>query len=259
MMATGTRTFVQLKNVHKQYGEGEGAVAALDNVSIDFPAGSFTAIMGPSGSGKSTLLHCAAGLDQPTSGDVLLVGKSLVGLSETQLTLLRRNRVAFIFQSYNLMPALNVWDNVTLPATLGGSSVDRQWVKQVIERVGLSERIKHRPGELSGGQKQRVAIARALAIQPDVTFADEPTGALDTQSAQEVLGLLRDLAELGQTVIMVTHDPIAASYAQNVIFLVDGRIVSRLARPTAQQVSEQLTRLDSKTTHQLTNAKASHA
>jgi len=234
---------IRLENVHKVYGTGEGAVTALNDVSIAFPEGSFTAVMGPSGSGKSTLLHCAAGLDTPTSGHVTLAGAPLAGMNETQLTLLRRDRVSFIFQAYNLIPTLTVWDNVTLPALLGGRKMDTAWVKQVIERVGLGERTHHRPGQLSGGQKQRVAIARALASQPEVTFADEPTGALDTQSAQEVLSLLRDLAGLGQTVVMVTHDPVAASYAQNVIFLVDGQIVSHLSRPTVEQVSDQLARL----------------
>ncbi len=234
---------VRLEDVRKIYGSGEGAVHALAGVSVDFPAGSFTAIMGPSGSGKSTLLHCAAGLDQPTSGMVTLVGKPLAGLNETQLTQLRQDRVSFIFQSYNLMPALNVWDNVTLPAILTGRHIDKTWIKEVIARVGLAERIKHRPGELSGGQKQRVAIARALAVQPDVTFADEPTGALDTGAGQEVLGLLRDLSSFGQTVIMVTHDPVAASYADNVIFLVDGKIASQMRSPHAQAVTARLTEL----------------
>jgi putative ABC transport system ATP-binding protein len=244
-MSGQTKAVVSLEHVQKVYGRGNSSVRALDDVSISFQAGSFTAIMGPSGSGKSTLLHCAAGLDTPTAGEIRLAGSSLKGLSETQLTLLRRDRVAFIFQSYNLMPALSVWDNIMLPSMLGGHSLDKQWVKQVVDRVGLSERIHHRPGELSGGQRQRVAIARALASQPDVTFADEPTGALDTQTAREILSLLRDLAELGQTVIMVTHDPVAASYAQNVVFLVDGHITTTLSRPSAAQVSEQLTRLDS--------------
>lgn len=243
-MTTSPRTTLQVKNIRRTYGSGTNAVHALNDVSIDFPVGSFTAIMGPSGSGKSTLLHCAAGLDQPTSGDVILAGTSLIGLDETQLTLLRRDRVAFIFQSFNLMPALNVWDNVTLSAKLAGHQPDKKWVNDVIKRVGLSERTKHRPGELSGGQRQRVAIARALVTQPEVTFADEPTGALDSNTAHEVLGLLRDLAELGQTVIMVTHDPVAASYAHNVVFLVDGQIASRMSSPTPAAVSERLTKLN---------------
>jgi putative ABC transport system ATP-binding protein len=242
-MSSKASSPVRLQNVRKTYGSGEGATQALADVSIEFPAGSFTAIMGPSGSGKSTLLHCAAGLDEPTAGDVTLVGTSLRGLNETQLTRLRQDRVSFIFQSYNLMPALSVWDNVALPAILAGRRPDKTWIAEVIKRVGLSERMHHRPGQLSGGQKQRVAIARAIATQSEVTFADEPTGALDTQTAAEVLDLLRDLASLGQTVIMVTHDPSAAAYAQKVIFLVDGRIVTEMASPNSHEVSERLSQL----------------
>lgn len=244
MAASDKPAPVRLRNIRKTYGSGEGATQALADISIEFPAGSFTAIMGPSGSGKSTLLHCAAGLDEPTAGDVTLVGTPLRGLDETQLARLRQDRVSFIFQSYNLMPALSVWDNVALPAILAGRRPDKAWVADVIERVGLSDRIHHRPGQLSGGQKQRVAIARAIAMQSDVTFADEPTGALDTQTAQEVLVLLRDLAGLGQTVIMVTHDPDAAAYAQKVVFLVDGRIVTEMVSPNSRQVSERLSRLN---------------
>jgi len=199
--------------------------------------------MGPSGSGKSTLLHCAAGLDQPTSGEAMIAGTSLKGLDETQLTLLRRDRVAFIFQSFNLMPALTVWQNVTLPLILAGRRADKGFVRGVINKVGLGSRLGHRPGELSGGQKQRVAIARAIVAQPDVTFADEPTGALDTQTAKEVLSLLRDLASVGQTVIMVTHDPVAASYTDRVVFLVDGQLVSEMKSPTVESVNQRLAQL----------------
>jgi putative ABC transport system ATP-binding protein len=234
---------VRLESVRKTYGSGNSAVTALAGVSVDFPSGSFTAVMGPSGSGKSTLLHCAAGLDEPTSGSVTLVGAPLAGKDETELTVLRRDHVAFIFQSFNLMPALNVWDNITLPTILAGRSPDRAWVTKVIERVGLTERVKHRPGELSGGQQQRVAIARALASQADVTFADEPTGALDTQTAGEVLSLVREIAGNGQTIVMVTHDPVAASYADNVLFLVDGQIVSRMADPEVEAVAGRLAQL----------------
>jgi putative ABC transport system ATP-binding protein len=234
---------VRLAAVRKTYGRGASAVTALDGVTVDFPAGSFTAVMGPSGSGKSTLLHCAAGLDAPTSGEVTLAGTPLAGLDETKLTVLRRDRVAFVFQSFNLMPALDVWQNVTLPDLLAGRRTDKRWVNEVIERVGLRERLRHRPAELSGGQQQRVAIARALATRPAVTFADEPTGALDTRTAAEVLGLMRHLADAGQTIVMVTHDPVAASYADNVVFLVDGRIVGHLARPDAAAVAERLARL----------------
>ncbi|WP_432879550.1 ABC transporter ATP-binding protein [Kribbella sp. CA-245084] len=235
---------VQLTYVRKVYGTGPGAVEALAGVTYGFQAGTFTAVMGPSGSGKSTLLHCAAGLDVPTSGDVSLVGKSLRGLDETALTELRRESVAFVFQSFNLMPALTVRQNVVLPLTLAGKSPDDAWVTEVIRRVGLDARMKHRPSELSGGQQQRVAIARALAGRTAVTFADEPTGALDTTTALEVLTLLRDQSrELGQTTVMVTHDPVAASYADRVVFLVDGRIVTETAHPTAETVAAELAQL----------------
>jgi putative ABC transport system ATP-binding protein len=231
---------VQLTDVHKVYGTGPGAVTALDGVSYGFAEGSFTAVMGPSGSGKSTLLHCAAGLDSPSSGEVHLAGTALRGLNETALTELRRQHVAFIFQAFNLMPALTVRQNVVLPLTLAGQRPDKAWVNEVIQRVGLAERTGHRPGELSGGQQQRVAIARALASRAAITFADEPTGALDTQTAGDVLALLR---ELDQTVVMVTHDPVAASYADTVVFLVDGRIVSELSAPTASSVAAELAQL----------------
>jgi putative ABC transport system ATP-binding protein len=235
---------VQLTDVRKVYGTGPGAVEALAGVTYGFQAGTFTAVMGPSGSGKSTLLHCAAGLDVPTSGDVSLVGKSLRGLDETALTELRRESVAFVFQSFNLMPALTVRQNVVLPLTLAGKSPDDAWVTEVIRRVGLDARMKHRPSELSGGQQQRVAIARALAGRTAVTFADEPTGALDTTTALEVLTLLRDQSrELGQATVMVTHDPVAASYADRVVFLVDGRIVTETAHPTAETVAAELAQL----------------
>lgn len=247
-MTTSERTLttrespVRLESVRKTYGIGESAVTAVAGITVDFPAGSFTAVMGPSGSGKSTLLHCAAGLDKPTSGSVTLVGTPLASKNETQLTVLRRDRVAFIFQSFNLMPALNVWENVTLPAVLAGRSPDHAWVSEVISRVGLGGRVKHRPGELSGGQQQRVAIARALASRTEVIFADEPTGSLDTQTAAEVLALLRELAG-GHTIVMVTHDPVAASYADNVLFLLDGQIVSQIASPTVEAVAARLVQL----------------
>ncbi|MGW1346296.1 ABC transporter ATP-binding protein [Kribbella sp. NPDC002412] len=238
---------VQLTEVRKVYGTGPGAVTALDGVTYGFAEGTFTAVMGPSGSGKSTLLHCAAGLDSPTSGDVHLVGRSLRGLDETSLTELRREHVAFVFQSFNLMPTLTVRQNVVLPLTLAGKSADRVWVSEVIRRVGLGDRIRHRPSELSGGQQQRVAIARALAARTAITFADEPTGALDTVTALEVLSLLRDQArELGQTIVMVTHDPVAASYADRVVFLVDGRIVAETGSPTAESVAAHLAQLSSR-------------
>jgi putative ABC transport system ATP-binding protein len=235
---------VQLTDVRKVYGTGPGAVTALDGVSYGFAEGSFTAVMGPSGSGKSTLLHCAAGLDSPSAGEVHLAGTALRGLDETALTELRREHVAFVFQAFNLMPALTVRQNVVLPLTLAGQRPDKAWVNEVIQRVGLAERTGHRPGELSGGQQQRVAIARALAGRAAITFADEPTGALDTQAAGEVLALLRDqVRAAGQTVAMVTHDPVAASYADTVVFLVDGRIVSELSAPTASSVATELAQL----------------
>jgi putative ABC transport system ATP-binding protein len=235
---------VQLTDVHKVYGTGPSAVTALDGVTYGFAQGSFTAVMGPSGSGKSTLLHCAAGLDEPTSGDVSLAGTPLRGLDETALTELRRQHVAFVFQAFNLMPALTVRQNVVLPLTLAGRRPDDAWVTEVIRRVGLGDRTKHRPSELSGGQQQRVAIARALAGSSAITFADEPTGALDTQTATEVLQLLRDQARAaGQTIVMVTHDPVAASYADQVVFLVDGRIVFETPSPTAESVAAVLAKL----------------
>jgi putative ABC transport system ATP-binding protein len=228
---------VRLDSVYKTFTSGDSAVHALAGVTVDFPAGTFTAVMGPSGSGKSTLLHCAAALDEPTSGAVTLAGIPLAGKDETELTILRRDHVAFVFQSLNLMPALTVRENVNLPTLLAGRRPDPSWVADVIDRVGLSHRVNHRPGELSGGQQQRVAIARAVAGRPAVVFADEPTGALDMQTAADVLDLMRELADAGQTIVMVTHDPIAASYADSVLFLVDGQILTRLAAPTVEAVT----------------------
>jgi putative ABC transport system ATP-binding protein len=235
---------IQLQGVRKIYGRGNSAVVALDGVTMKFQKGSFTAVMGPSGSGKSTFLHCAAGLDRPTSGTVLLDGMDLAGLKETALTKLRRDRVGFVFQAFNLMPSLNVAENITLPLRLAGRRVDRAWVKQVVAKVGLGDRLRHRPAELSGGQQQRVAIARALVTKPAVIFADEPTGALDTANAREVLGLLRQVVRTtGQTVVVVTHDPMTASYSDRALFLVDGRLVGQIEAPTADGVAERITRL----------------
>ena len=232
---------VRLDAVRKVYGAPGHQVAALDGVSVGFGRGSFTAVMGPSGSGKSTFLHCAAGLDQPTGGSVRLDGVELTGLKERALTRLRRERVGFVFQSFNLMPALNVRENVTLPLRLAGRRPGRAEVDEVIERVGLADRWQHRPAELSGGQQQRVALARALVTRPAVVFADEPTGALDTQTAREVLDLLREVvARAGQTIVMVTHDPVAAAHADRTLFLADGRIVGSLERPNAEQVAERM-------------------
>jgi putative ABC transport system ATP-binding protein len=233
---------VRLEAVRKIYGKGDSGVVALGGVTIGFPRGGFTAVMGPSGSGKSTFLHCAAGLDHPTSGSVVLDGQDLTGMNENHLTKLRRDRVGFIFQAFNLLPALTVEQNVTVPQLLAGRRPNRKHVHEVLDRVGLLERRKHLPAELSGGQQQRVAIARAIATRPAVIFADEPTGALDTRTAAQVLGLMRE--SVGeQTVIMVTHDPVAASYADRVVFLADGHVVGELQAPTADAVAERMTHL----------------
>ncbi|MFV2174083.1 ABC transporter ATP-binding protein [Actinomadura sp. LOL_016] len=235
---------VAMENVSKVYGKGAGAVAALREVSVSLPQGGFTAVMGPSGSGKSTFLHCAAGLDRPTAGSVRLGGRDLAGMNETGLTELRRDRVGFVFQAFNLVPSLTVEQNVTLPLRLARRRTDRARLAEVLHRVGLADRVGFRPAELSGGQQQRVAIARALITGPDVVFGDEPTGALDTMTAKDVLDMLRDVVDdLGQTVVMVTHDPVAASYADTVLFLADGRIVDSVGAPTAGDVAERMTRL----------------
>ena len=235
---------VRLDGVRKTYGRGAGAVPALRDLTVAFDRGSFTAVMGPSGAGKSTFLHCAAGLDRPDAGSVVLGGTDLAALSEVELTILRRERVGFVFQAYNLMAALSVADNITLPLMLAGRRPDRPWLHQVVERVGLGDRMHHKPAELSGGQQQRVAIARALAARPEVVFADEPTGALDTRTARQVLQLLREVVDgLGQTVVMVTHDPVAASFAHRVVFLADGRYAQELTGPTPDRIAERMTSL----------------
>jgi putative ABC transport system ATP-binding protein len=242
--SSGAAAAVELDAVSRVYGKGRAAVAVLREVSVRLPAGRFTALMGPSGSGKSTFLHCAAGLDRPSSGSVWLGGVPLAGLSEAKLTALRRERAGFVFQSFNLVSSLTVAQNVTLPLRLAGRRVDRARLAETLARVGLTERARHRPGELSGGQRQRVAIARALINSPTVLFEDEPTGALDTVTAREVLELLRQAVDvLGQTIVMVTHDPVAASYADEVLFLADGRIVGRFDAPTAAGVAERMTKL----------------
>ncbi|KAB8186575.1 ABC transporter ATP-binding protein [Microbispora catharanthi] len=235
---------LRLDAVSKVYGKGQGAVAALREVSVNIPGGSFTAVMGPSGSGKSTFLHCAAGLDTPSSGSVRLGGTELSGMDETRLTELRRQRIGFVFQAFNLVSSLTVLENITLPMRLAGARVDRAWLEEIVGRVGLTGRIGHRPAQLSGGQQQRVAIARALVTRPQVVFGDEPTGALDTMTARDVLRLLREVVEsLGQTVVMVTHDPVAASYADTVLFLADGRLVDAMIAPSSEKVAERMTRL----------------
>ncbi len=229
----------------KSYGSGEAEVRALDGVSVAFERGRFTAIMGPSGSGKSTLMHCLAGLDTITTGQVYVGDVELNGLNDKELTRLRRDEIGFIFQSYNLVPTLTAAENIGLPARLAGRKVDRAWFDVVVDTVGLRDRLTHRPTQLSGGQQQRVACARALVSRPDVVFADEPTGNLDSQSGAEVLSFLRNsVREFGQTIVMVTHDPTAASYADRVIFLADGQVVDELAEPTAERVLDRLKRLD---------------
>jgi putative ABC transport system ATP-binding protein len=235
---------VRLEQVSKVYGRGESAIIALDAVSLGIPSGSFTAVMGPSGSGKSTFLHCAAGLDSPTSGAVRLGGVDVGGLSEAKRTALRRERIGFVFQAFNLLPSLTVEQNMALPLRLAGRRPDRAWTREVVERVGLGARLKHRPGQLSGGQQQRVAIARALLTRPEVVFADEPTGALDTRTGGAILALLRHVVDaLGQTVVMVTHDPLAAAHADRVLYLADGAVVAADEAPTADAVAERMTHL----------------
>ncbi|WP_282692255.1 ABC transporter ATP-binding protein [Streptomyces sp. CC208A] len=236
---------IRLRSVSREYGSGDGAVRALDQVSLSFPRGTFTAVMGPSGSGKSTLLQCAAGLDRPTSGSVTVGGTELTELSEKKLTLLRRERVGFVFQAFNLLPSLTAEQNVALPLRLAGRRPARARVREVLEQVGLGGRAGHRPTELSGGQQQRVALARALITRPDVLFADEPTGALDSRTGREVLALLRRMVDTeGQTVVMVTHDPVAASYADRVVFLVDGRVDGELVGAGADGIAARMTGLE---------------
>jgi putative ABC transport system ATP-binding protein len=225
----------------KVYGRGDASVRALDGVNVEFPTGRFTAIMGPSGSGKSTLMHCVAGLDDLTSGTVHIGDVELGSLTDKQLTLLRRERIGFVFQSFNLIPTLSARENITLPMALGGETVDPAWFDTVIDTVGLRDRLAHKPSELSGGQQQRVAVARALLRRPAITFADEPTGNLDSRSGAEVLSFMRRaVGEMGQTIVIVTHDPVAASYADAVVFLADGRIVDHLDAPTPQSVLDRL-------------------
>ncbi|WP_373300539.1 ABC transporter ATP-binding protein [Streptomyces chromofuscus] len=235
---------VRLHEVTKRYGQGPRTVVALDRISVDLPAGTFTAVMGPSGSGKSTFLHCAAGLDRPTSGSVMLGATELSRMKEAPLTRLRRRRMGFVFQAFNLVPSLTVEQNIVLPLRLERRTPDQAWFQQIVARMGLSERLHHVPAELSGGQQQRVAIARALVTRPDVIFADEPTGALDPATAHDILVLLRQaVTDMHQTVVMVTHDPVAAAHADSVVFLADGSIVSTLTSPTADRVAAIMTGL----------------
>ncbi|MGW1818015.1 ABC transporter ATP-binding protein [Streptomyces sp. NPDC002125] len=242
--AARTDEVVRLTGVSRTYGTERTLVRALDDVTIGFRRGTFTAVMGPSGSGKTTLLQCAAGLDRPTAGSVQIDGQELTKLGEKELTLLRRDRIGFIFQAFNLLPALTVADNVALPLRLAGRKPERGAVLQALERVGLAARASHRPGELSGGQQQRVAIARALIARPAVLFGDEPTGALDTRTALQVLRLLRDAVHHeGQTAVVVTHDPVAASHADRTVFLADGGVVDELYGASADTIAERMTHL----------------
>jgi len=229
----------------KVYGAGETRVTALDEVSVELVKGELTAVMGPSGSGKSTLMHVMAGLDTPTSGQAWIGGTELSTMNDAQLTTLRRDKVGFIFQAFNLIPTLTALENITLPMDIAGRKPDQAWLDQVIDTVGLRSRLSHRPSELSGGQQQRVACARALAGRPEIVFADEPTGNLDSRSGADVLAFLRMSARtLGQTIVMVTHDPVAASYADRVLFLADGRIVDEMSAPTADRVLERMKAFD---------------
>lgn len=233
------------RNLTKIYGQGDTRVVALDEVDVDLISGEFTAIMGPSGSGKSTLMHCLAGLDQASSGEIFIGDTSLTGLGDKALTKLRRESIGFVFQSYNLVPTLTASENITLPLDIADRKVDLEWFDTIVDTVGLRDRLKHKPSELSGGQQQRVACARALASRPQIIFADEPTGNLDSRSSAEVLGFLRrSVDEFGQTVVVVTHEPSAAAYADRVIFLADGKIVDELRNPTADSVLDRMKRFD---------------
>ncbi|MED7952377.1 MULTISPECIES: ABC transporter ATP-binding protein [unclassified Streptomyces] len=237
------------RQVTKAYGSGETRVTALDAVDVDIQRGRFTAIMGPSGSGKSTLMHCLAGLDTVTEGRIWIGDTEITGLKDKQLTKLRRDKIGFIFQAFNLLPTLNALENITLPMDIAGRKPDAAWLDRVVETVGLADRLKHRPTQLSGGQQQRVAVARALAARPEIIFGDEPTGNLDSRSGAEVLSFLRrSVDELGQTIVMVTHDPVAAGYADRVLFLADGVIVDEMYAPTADSVLERMRRFDGKRT-----------
>ncbi|MCK9894832.1 ABC transporter ATP-binding protein [Frankia sp. AgB32] len=237
----GDADVVRLEQIVKSYGGGQARVTALQGVSLGFRRGAFTAVMGPSGSGKSTLLHCAAGLDRPTSGSVWLSGRDLARIPEPDLTELRRREMGFVFQSFNLVESLTALENITLPFRLSGTHADRAWVREIVTRTGLAERVRHRPGALSGGQQQRVALARALVTRPEIIFADEPTGALDLESGRQILGLLREAVDdYGQSVVMVTHDTGAAAYADEVVFLADGRVVDTIIQPSAEAVARRM-------------------
>ena len=244
---TLTSAAARAEGLSKVYGTGDAEVRALDDVSVAFDRGRFTAIMGPSGSGKSTLMHVCAGLDDATTGTVFIGDTDLTQLSDKDLTRLRRDRIGFIFQAFNLVPTLTARENVTLPLDIAGRKPDQEWLDRIIDMVGLRDRLGNPPSQLSGGQQQRVAAARALVSRPEIVFADEPTGNLDSRAGAEVLGFLRDSADThGQTVVMVTHDPTAASYAHRVIFLADGQIVDEMSEPTADRVLERMKGFDAK-------------
>ena len=233
-------------NLTKIYGEKETSVTALDKITIDFKENQFTAIMGPSGSGKSTLLHCLAGLDRPSSGEIFLRDQDISTLNDKQLTKIRRDSFGFVFQAFNLIPTLTAEENITLPASIAGRKPDMDWVKTVVETVDIGDRLTHRPNELSGGQQQRVAAARAMATKPEVIFADEPSGNLDSKSSKELLAFMKSVVnELNQTIIMVTHDPFAASFAQRVVMLKDGKVASDLDGPTQEEIVSEVTALTS--------------
>lgn len=239
-----TNVAARAESASKIYGSGENEVRALDDVSVTFERGKYSAIMGPSGSGKSTLMHCIAGLDSLTSGQVFIGDTDISSLNDKALTKLRREQVGFIFQSFNLIPTLNAYENIVLPLSLGRKPGDEAWIKQVIDTISLHDRLDHRPSELSGGQQQRVAVARALASRPEIIFADEPTGNLDSKSGTEILKFLRRaVTNLGQTIVMVTHDPVSASYADRIVFLADGRIAGELTQPTPEKVLDYLKHL----------------
>jgi putative ABC transport system ATP-binding protein len=244
--ATETILAARAEHAHKVYNSGDAAVTALGDVSIELPTGQFTAVMGPSGSGKSTLMHCLAGLDKLTGGHVFIGDTDLATLSDRELTILRRDRLGFVFQAFNLLPTLSAEENITLPADLAGRDVDQEWFDTIVDKLNLGDRLRHRPSQLSGGQQQRVAIARALISRPEVVFADEPTGALDSKASAELLTFLRSVVDnLGQTTVMVTHDPGAAAYADRVVFLVDGALVLELEKPTRERVLETMGQLGS--------------
>jgi putative ABC transport system ATP-binding protein len=234
----------QALDAQKVYGKGETAVRALDGITVGFDSARFTAIMGPSGSGKSTLMHCLAGLDRLTAGRVLIGDADLSSLDDRALTILRRDKVGFVFQQFNLVPTLNAIENITLPLDLAGRKPDQEWIDSVVKTLRLEDRLRHKPSELSGGQQQRVAVARALATRPAIIFADEPTGNLDSRAGAEVLAFMRDsVREWGQTVVMVTHDPVAASYSDRIVFLADGRIVDEMTEPTTERVIDHMKRI----------------